>query len=60
MSFKSGVSISHSPLARLEGSPARLQSQMFFGLDFLVQGPQAGEPDMGLRPLTPWGEPLRL
>ena len=31
---------------------------MFWGLIVLVQDLQAGETDMGLRPLTPWGEPL--
>lgn len=34
--------------------PAGLQSQIFWDL-ILAQEPQAGESDMGLRPLTPWG-----
>ena len=39
-------------------SPTGLQSQMLWGLIFLVQDPWAGEPDMRLRTLTPMGEPL--
>ena len=31
-----------------------------WGLVFLVLEPQAGEPNVGLRPLVPWGEPLQL
>ena len=57
--FKSGISISYSLLALLNVSPTDLQSQMFWGLVFLVQDSWAGEPDMGLRPLTPLGEPLQ-
>ena len=56
--FKSGVSISHSLLALLKVSPTGLQSQTFWGLVFSVQDPRAGEPDVGLEPLAPWGEPL--
>ena len=51
--FKSEVSISSSRLGLLKLSPAGLQSQMLWGLIFPVQDPQAGEPDMGLRTLTP-------
>lgn len=32
---------------------------MLWGLIFLVQDPWAGEPDVGLRTLTPVGEPLQ-
>ena len=39
--------------------PAALQSQIFWDL-ILAQEPQAGESDMGLTPLTPWGESLQL
>ena len=39
---KSGVSISHSPLALLDVNPTGFQSQAFWGLPFLVQDPQAG------------------
>ena len=59
-SFKSGVCVSHSPLALLEVSLGGLQSQTFWGLVFPGQDPQAGEPDVGLGPLTPRGEPLQL
>ena len=50
----------NSPLALLKVYPAGLQSQKFWGLFFLVQGPQAGETKVRLRPLTLWGEPLQL
>ena len=46
-------SVSHSPLALLKIIPTDLQSQMFWGLVFLVQEPWAGESNVGLRPLTP-------
>ena len=58
VSFKSEVPISPSPVRFLQLSPVGLQSQMFWGL-FLMQEPHAGEPDMGLRTLTPVGEPLQ-
>ena len=57
--FKSEVSISSNSLGLSKVSPTGLQSQMLWGLIFLVQNPQAGEPDMGLSPLTPLGEPLQ-
>ena len=59
-SFKSGTSISHSPLALPKVIHARLQSQIFWGIIFPVQDPWAREPDVGLRPLTPWEEPLQV
>ena len=52
--------ISHSSLGLPRLSPAGLQSQMFWGLLFLVPDPQTGELDVGLRLLGSWGEPLRL
>ena len=58
--FKSRVLFSYSPLALPYASPAGLQSLAFRGLITPVQDPQAGEPNAGLRPLTPWGEPLQL
>ena len=48
---KSGVSISHSPLALLKLSPAGLQSQTFWGFVFLVQGLCTGYPRVGSDPL---------
>ena len=42
-------SVSYSSLALLDISPAGFQSQMFWGLIFLMQEPWAGEPDVGLR-----------
>ena len=51
--FKSGVSISHMPLALLKVIPAGFLSQMFWRLVLLVKEPQAGEQlDVELRPLA--------
>ena len=58
--FDSGVSISHSPLTPPKISPTGFQSQTFCGLIFPVQNSGAGEPNVGLGPLAPWGEPLQL
>ena len=58
--FKNRVSIFHSTLALSRVSPAGLQSQMFWGLIFLVQDPQTGEPNVGFRPFAPWRGPLQL
>ena len=55
---KSGVFVFPSPMEFLPSSPAGLQSQMLWGLLLPMSDPQAGEPDMGLRTLTPVGEPL--
>lgn len=38
-------------LVFLKGSPAGLQSQMFWGLIFLMQDPWAGKPEVGLKSL---------
>ena len=48
------------PLKLLKVSPAGLQSQMLWGLLFLLQDPKAGETNVGLKPLTPLGESLQL
>ena len=56
--FKNEVSISPSPVGLLQLSPAGFQSQMLWGFIFLVLDPWAGEPDMGLRTLTPVRESL--
>ena len=53
-------SISRSFLGLLKVSPTVLQSQMFWGLVFLMQDPRAGEPNVELRPLAPLGERLQL
>ena len=50
--FKSRVSVSHSPLALLDVSLTGYQRQTSRGLVFLVQVPQTGDFDVGLRPLT--------
>ena len=51
-SFKSGVSsLSYSPWAPRDGSPADFQSQFLWALSFPVQVPQAGKPDVGPGPL---------
>ena len=47
-------SVSYSLLALPNVSPANFQSQTLWGLIFSVQNPHAGEPDVGLGPLTPW------
>ena len=59
VSFKSGVCISHNPLGLPKLSPAGVQSQVVWGLVFLVQDLRDGEPSVGLRTLTPVGEPLQ-
>ena len=46
-------SVSHSPLGLPKVSLAGLQSQMFWGLLFLVQDPRTGEPSVGLRLIAP-------
>ena len=43
----------------LQLNPGGLQSQMLWELIFPVPEAWAGEPDMGLRTLTPVGEPLQ-
>ena len=53
---KSEVSVSFSPVKLWQLSSAGLQSHMLWGLIFLVLDPWAGEPDMGLRALSPEGE----
>ena len=58
--FKSGVSISHSPLSLPKVIPTGLQSQTSGGLSSWCRTPRAREPDIGLRPLAPWGKPLQL
>ena len=52
-------SISPSSLGTSKLSLSGLQSQMLWGLIFLVQDPQAGDSYMQLRTLTPGGEPLQ-
>lgn len=51
--FKSGVSISCSPLYVLKASPTGLQTQRFCEL-------QLGESNLGFRLLAPWEELLQL
>ena len=58
-SFKSVVSVSYSAPVIPYPSSTGLQSHMFWGFFFLVQDPQAGEFDVGLRHLIPWEEPLQ-
>ena len=60
VSFRSGVSISHSPLAFPKLSPTGLQCQTFCGLIFQEQDPWAWKPDVGLRSLALWREALQL
>ena len=47
-----------SPVELLHSSPAGPQSQMLFGLLLPMPEPQTGEPNMGLRILTPVREPM--
>ena len=58
MPFKSEVFISPSPLGLPKVSPAGPESQMLWGLIFLVQDSWARELNVG--PLTPLGETLQL
>ena len=58
--FKSGDSISYSPLALPKVSPVGLQSEKFQGLILPVQEPWTGEHNVGPGPLAPWREPLQL
>ena len=53
---KSEVSVSLSPVRLWQLSSAGPQSQMLWGLIFLVLDPWAREPDVGLRTLSPEGE----
>ena len=50
--------VSPSRVELLHSIPAGLESQELWGLLLLRPDPQAGEPDVGLRILTPVGEPL--
>ena len=56
----SEISISPSPLGLPKLSPTAFQSQILWGLIFLVQDSWVGVFDVGLGPLTPVGEPLPL
>ena len=59
-SFKSGVSISPCPLGLPKVSSTGLQSQMLWGLASWHKTLGFGDPDVGLRPIVPWEEPLQL
>ena len=48
-----------SPVGLLQLSPISLQSQTLWGLILQVSDPWAGEPDVGLRNLTPVRLPLQ-
>ena len=58
--FNDGVSISYSPLTLPEVSPSCLQSQTFWGLSSWCRTTRIGSLMWGLRPLTPWVEPVQL
>lgn len=58
--FSSRILVSYSSLALLNISLADFQSQMLWGLIFSVLDPWDGEPSVGLRALTPQGEPPQL
>ena len=51
-------SVSPSPVELLQSRSAGLQSQMLWGFLLPMPDPQAWETDVGLRTLTPVGEPL--
>ena len=53
-------SVSHTPPVLLYANPAHLQRQTFWGFMFPMQDPWVEEPDVRLRPLHPWKEPLQL
>ena len=57
--FKREISISLSPLGLQKVRPTGLQSQMLWGPILPVQDYEAGEPEVGLRPLIPLEEPLQ-
>lgn len=48
------------PLTFPKTSPIGLKSQVFWGLIFLVQNTQGGEPDVSLESIALWGEPIQL
>ena len=50
----------HNPVGLPKLNSTGLQMQLFWGFIFLVQDPWAGVPNVGLRPLTPWGGPPGL
>ena len=56
--YKSEISVFPNPMELLQPNPTGLQSQMLWGLLFPVSDPHTGGPDMGLRTLTPVGNPL--
>lgn len=58
--FQNGVSINHSLLSLLKISITDLQSQMLWGLIFLVHDSGVQSPLWGTDPLFPGGEPLKL
>ena len=53
--FKSGVSVSPSPVKVLQSNPASLQSLILWEFLFLLPDRQVGKPDVGLRTFTPVG-----
>lgn len=57
VSVSTALPFSYVQAAKLD---AGFQSWMFWGLVFLLQGPQAMEPSMGLEFLTLWRKPLQL
>ena len=56
---KSGFSVSLSSVELLLSTSSGLQSHMLWGILLLIPDPQDGEPDVGLRTLTPVGELLQ-
>ena len=55
--LKSYVSVSYTLLALPNVSPVGFQSQTFWGL-IMVQDSWAGEPNVWIGLLSPWGGPL--
>ena len=53
--FKSGVSVSPSPVEVLQSNPTSLRSLIFWEFLLPLPDPQVGKPDMGLRTFTPVG-----
>lgn len=51
--FKSGISIFHSLMGHLDINHTGFQSQVFWGLIFLMQVPSIGIPDVGQEALPP-------
>ena len=60
ISSKYRILVFYCSLALFNIRPDGFQIHMFWVLIFLMQDPWAGGPNVGPRPLNPWGGPLQL